>query len=316
MDFDPTIFDDPEIKEDAVRELVIVPILNRLGYPPTGSIRVTRSKTLRHPFIRVGRQKHRVTTIPDYTLYVSDKPCFVLDAKAPKESVVSEEHVQQAYSYAVHPEVRCDEFGLCNGRELSIFSTSQVEPLLHLKFEDFEEHWESIEKLLGPRYLAKPSLRDFAPDFGTALKRMGIPADTELILMETRLHTFGRVSDELFTASANCDVGFGIHCVSFDFPPQMLGEIVACLPQQLAQQFCDALSRAPFQAAAALVIELDLVAELGEETDGQNETFIPLVIKQVLASRFNPIVVQEAPTDIPPHVFNLRDAFVIRDTRE
>jgi type I site-specific restriction endonuclease len=185
------VFDDPEVKEDAVRELVIAPILKRLGYPPTGSVRVTRSKTLRNPFIRAGTRKHPVTTVPDYTIYVNDKPCSVLDAKAPTENVLAEEHVQQAYSYAVHPEVRCEEFGLCNGRELVIFSTSQQEPLLHLKFEEFDERWETIEKLLGPKYLAQPFLRRFAPDFGTALKRMGMGVDTELILMETRLNLFG-----------------------------------------------------------------------------------------------------------------------------
>jgi hypothetical protein len=314
MNFDPSVFDDPEFKEDAVRELVIAPILNRLGYPPTGSQRVTRSKTLRHPFIRVGTRKHPVTTVPDYMIYVDDKPCLVLDAKAPTEDVLAEDHVQQSYSYAIHPEVQCKEFGLCNGRELVIFSICQPEPLLHLRYEEFEERWEAIEKLLGAKYLAQPSLRRYAPDFGTALKRMGIDADTELILMETRLNLFGRVSDELITASANCDFGSGLHCVSFDFPPEMLGKIVSGLPKPLAEQFCDALSRAPFQAAAGLVLELDLIAQLGEETQVQNETFVPLLIKNVLESRFNLAQVPEDPNDVPPSVFKLRDAFVIKNT--
>ncbi len=177
------IFDDPEFKEDSVRELVIAPILVRLGYLPSGSTRVTRSKSLQHPFIRVGTRKHPITTIPDYTIYVNDKPLFVLDAKAPNQDVLSDDHLQQAYSYAIHPEIRCEEFGLCNGRELVLFNTQQTEPLLHLRFDDFESNWSDIEKFLAPKYLREPMLRRFAPDFGLALKRMGFNKDIEIVML-------------------------------------------------------------------------------------------------------------------------------------
>jgi hypothetical protein len=312
----PTTFNDPEFKEDSVRELVIAPILVRLGYLPSGSVRVTRSKSLKHPFIRVGTRNHPVTTIPDYTFYVNDKPRFVLDAKSPIEDVLAEDHLQQAYSYAVHPEIRCSEFGLCNGRELAIFDTTKTEPLLHLRFEEFEPRWLEIEKHLAAKYLAEPFLRRFKPDFGSALKRMGIGQDTELVMLETRLNLFGRVDDQLMTASANCDFGSGEHCVSFDFPIAMLESIVSGLPHPLGARFCEALSRAPYQAAAGLVIELDLSAKLGDEMQGQSETFIPLVIQEILASRFNPAKVPNDPNDIPPHVFKLRDAFVIKSRAE
>ncbi len=43
------VFDDPEFKEDSVRELVIAPIFTRHGYLPSGSTRVTRTKSLRLP---------------------------------------------------------------------------------------------------------------------------------------------------------------------------------------------------------------------------------------------------------------------------
>lgn len=209
QNIEPKIFDEPEFKEDSVRELVIAPILSRLGYPPSGSTRVFRSKSLQNPFIRVGTRKHPVTTIPDYTLFVNDKPLFVLDAKAPNKELLSEEYLQQAYSYAIHPEVRCDEFGLCNGRELAIFNTIQIEPLLHLRFEEFESKWIEIEKYLAPKFLCEPALRRFAPDFGLALRRMGIGKDTKLVMLETRLNIFAKINDELMTASANCDFGSG-----------------------------------------------------------------------------------------------------------
>lgn len=309
---EPIIFNDPEFKEDSVRELVIAPILTRLGYLPSGNTRVTRSKTLQHPFIRVGTRKHPITTIPDYTLYVDDKPLFVLDAKTPSQEVLSEDHLQQAYSYAIHPEIRCEEFGLCNGRELIILNISQAEPLLHLRFEEFESKWMDIEKFLAPKFLREPFLRRFAPDFGLALKRMGLSEEVELVMLETRLNLFAKINDELMTASANCDFGSGEYCASFDFHPKLLASMVEGLPAPLKNSFIEALNRTPYQAAAGLVIELDLTAKLGGLTQGQSESFVPLIIQQIHASRFNPTVVPGDPKDIPPYVFKLRDAFVLK----
>jgi hypothetical protein len=299
-----------------VRELVIVPILSRLGYLPNGDRRVIRSKALKHPFIRVGTRNHPVTVIPDYTLVLNDRSAFVLDAKSPKEGVLDPQHVQQAYSYAIHPEIKCKEFGLCNGREFAAFDIDRNEPLIALKFEEFESRWEDIERYLSPRFLAQPALREFKPDFGFKLHKLGIRPETALVMLETRLNLFGRVSDELITASANCEFAGEEHCVSYDFQPQMLGAIVAGLPKPLREMFCGALGRSPFQAAAGLVIEVDLTAKLGEETQGQDERFIPLTIEKIHESRFNPTEVPGDPDDVPPHVFRLRDAFRIRKPGE
>ncbi len=305
-------FDDPDFKEDSVRELIIAPMLKKLGYLPSGTHRVAMSKTLRNPFIRVGTRNHPVTTIPDYTLYIEERPAFILDAKGPDEGVLDHNHVQQAYSYAIHPEIRCEEFGLCNGRELVIFSTSKIEPLLHIDFERFESEWDKIDKYLAPKYLSDPVLRKFAPDFGMALLRMGFNKNIDMHMLETRLNLFAKIDDSLMTASANCNFGSGDFCASFDFHPDLLPSIVSGLPNQLADRFTEALKRTPFQAAAGLVIELDITVNLGEVTQGQSEEFVPLIIRQVHESRFNPTEIPNDPNDIPPHVFKLRDHFVLK----
>lgn len=307
----PTVFGDPDFKEDSVRELIIAPLLAKLGFGPVGTTRVARSKSLQNPFIRAGTRNHPVTTIPDYTLYVNDKPKFVLDAKGPNEDLLRFDHIQQAYSYAIHPEVRCEAFGLCNGRELVIFDVVSSIPQLHLKFSEFEEKWDEIEKHLAPRYLLEPVLRRFAPDFGTAIKRLGTQQGAELIFLETRLNMFARINETLMTASANTSVGSVDHCISFDFHPRLLPAIVAGLPSSLAAQFFHALNVAPFQASAGLALELGIRAKLGEETQGQSEVFIPLVIEEILASKFNPEEIADDKNDIPPYVFKLRDAFKV-----
>jgi len=62
--FDFKVLDDPAFKEDAVREEIIAPILRRLGYQPSGRARIQRSKTLTHPFVRIGVRRHPVNIVP------------------------------------------------------------------------------------------------------------------------------------------------------------------------------------------------------------------------------------------------------------
>lgn len=309
--FDPTLLNTPEFKEDSVREVIIAPMLNRLGYHPSGEYRVIRSKVLKHPFIQIGTRKHPVNIIPDYTLLHNEEVLLILDAKSPTEDVLDPAHIQQAYSYSIHPDINADHFALCNGKHLAVFNTRISKALLVVGFHEFESRWDEIEKHLGPKYLRQPELREFAPDFGFGLLQMGLSRDAAIVLMGVRLGLFGRVNDRLFTASANTDFAGRKHCVSFDFPPELLDQILAGLPGPLCARFNEALSRAPFQAAADLCVEIDVAVHLGGETQGQSEVFVPLVIEQVLAARFNPEPVAGDPNDIPPHVFRLRSAFKI-----
>lgn len=304
-------FNDPEFKEDSVRELIVAPILNRLGYSPHGATRVVRSKTLSHPFIRVGTRQHPVKTVPDYTFIVDGRPALVLDAKRPTQPVRNDGHLQQAYSYAIHPEVRCEEFALCNGRELAVYGVRATAPLLELGFSEYESRWTDIEKFLGPRYLRQPQLRRFVPDFGMALQRMGIHAEDTIHLPRTRLNLFAMVNSQLFTASANYDFGAGEHCASFDFSPALLDEMMSSLPSPLREEFCSALTSFPFKALAGLALELDLTAKLGRETRGRDESFVPLHVHSVEGSRFDLAPTTADFGDFPDDIYNLRERFTI-----
>jgi hypothetical protein len=306
--FDPQLFSDPNFKEDSVREVIIAPMLARLGYHPTGDQTVVRSKTLVQPFIYVGTRRHPVTIIPDYTLYFQGRPVLVLDAKSPSESVTSPPHVQQAYSYAIHAEVRVNHFGLCNGRRLVIYSVENPNPLLDISYQEFESRWEDIERFLKPKYLLKPELRKFAPDFGFAISRLGLAGNADIIMLQARLNLFARVSQDLFTVTVATEFADKDHCVSFDFKPEQLPQLIVGLPTELRKQFSEALSRAPFQASADLCVEVDLRTHLGEPIEVEHETFVPLVIDEVYGSRFNPFP-PEGGDDIPPHVFRLSKAF-------
>jgi len=308
----PSTFDDPGFKEDSVRELIIAPMLARLGYGPTGNPRVARSMAVKHPFIRVGTKNHPVTLVPDYVFFHNNAPIFVLDAKGPEEPTLDQRHIGQVYSYAIHLEIKVQEFGICNGRELAIFHIDKTDPISVLPFADFEPKWPEIEKLLSVEYLTSPSLRKFHPDFGTKLKRLNVGIDGDIVMPFVRLDLFARLNNEAMMASGNCDFAGQIHCVSFDFPFAMLGEILAGLPKPLAERFEHALNSAPFHAMAGLVVEIDLVARLGDQTPGQFEKFVPLMITRITGSRFNPHPVEPSAQEIPPNVFQLRNAFAIK----
>lgn len=116
--FDFSVLENPEFKEDSVREELIVPLVKFLGYKASGSSRVVRSMPLQHMFVSIGSKKNRISIIPDYVFYDDNKPYWVLDAKAPWEDITKTNHVEQAYSYAIHPDIRAELFALCNGKVL------------------------------------------------------------------------------------------------------------------------------------------------------------------------------------------------------
>ncbi|MFC2020302.1 restriction endonuclease, partial [Chloroflexota bacterium] len=131
--FDFSILSSSDFKEDSVREEIILPILHALGYSPSGLNQIIRSRSLLNPFVNIGSQKRRIFLIPDYLLAVEGKPAWILDAKAPDENIASGENVEQAYSYAIHPDVRVKYYALSNGREFTIFNISMVNPVLYFQ---------------------------------------------------------------------------------------------------------------------------------------------------------------------------------------
>lgn len=154
--FDFSLLDSPLFKEDSVREELILPLLHALRYSATGPNRIIRSKPLEHPFITVGSKKRQITLIPDYLLTVLSNFAFVLDAKAPDEEIKTGHNVEQVYSYAIHPEIRVEQFGLCNGREFILFDIRQKEPLLYFHLSELSKHWDNLVKYLLPETAGTP----------------------------------------------------------------------------------------------------------------------------------------------------------------
>lgn len=155
--FDFSLLDSPDFKEDSVREVLIKPLLNQLGYSSSNSqARIIRSKALINPKFQYGSKTRKISLIPDYLLEVGGSYKWVLDAKGPNHSITSGKHTEQVYSYAIHPEVRTDFYALCNGREFVLFHISGQKPLLHFNLQEITYHWEQLKNLLAPEVFNKP----------------------------------------------------------------------------------------------------------------------------------------------------------------
>jgi 16S rRNA G966 N2-methylase RsmD len=140
--------DDPEFKEDSVREVIILPILKELGYKQEN---IVRSKTLQHPFLKLGSNKKiPIKLVPDYILKVENNYAWVLDAKAPDKNLNDDDYIQQVYSYASHQEVRSAYFALCNGKELVLYRTESNKPTLKVDILEIDQEWDKLKMFLSP----------------------------------------------------------------------------------------------------------------------------------------------------------------------
>lgn len=292
-DFDFNVFDSPSYKEDAVREDIVAPILREIGYKPSGDIRMERSKPLVHPFVKIGSKDHKINIIPDYTLYLEDTPLLILDAKSPSEIIYKSRHVEQAFSYAIHPDVRAPYYGLCNGRELIIYSLREWELQLHISVQEVDSKWNQVYEALHPKFFIQPELKNLMPDYGMTLLKAGYKEDLIVFTYDFYWHDIIRVEDRLYTSSSTCLNG-DIDCiVSFDYSDKIYESLLTQLPPDIATAIRDSLQRQPYRIDLGGKLIVSSGGLLGKVTKGQYEQFVPIVLNEILSIHYDPGVVLE-----------------------
>ena len=294
-DFDFAALDSPAYKEDAVREDILAPILRQIGYRESGDMRMERSKPLVHPFVKIGSKDHRISIIPDYTLYYKDKAVLVIDAKGPSEQIIKSRHSEQAFSYAIHPEVRAKHYGLCNGKHFVVYAIDTFEPVLDIKIQDVDDNWDKVYEALHPKFLLDPGLRNFDPDFGLCLLSAGFKPGFEIFAFEFYLQEVCRPTEELYTSSAMCELADTAFIVSFDYGPEIFDKIMDGIPSEVSSIIRLHLSRMPYTVELGGKVIIDIKGRLGDITRGQYESFAPVVLYEVMNIRFDPTVVLEHP---------------------
>ena len=135
--------------ETMVCQNIINPILQELGYKNENII---REKPLKDPYLTVGRKRQPITTFADYAIKVDGCFPWVLEAKSPKESILDDDKIAQAYSYAKHIEINSTYFALCNGVQFVIFRTNSIDrkPILVFDMDSIDEYFATLKNLLSP----------------------------------------------------------------------------------------------------------------------------------------------------------------------
>lgn len=247
--FDFKLLDDAEFKEDSVREELVAPILAALGYSASGANKIIRSKSLIHPYVYIGSKKHPITIIPDYLLSTSDGEVWILDAKAPNQDVTKGKGPEQAFSYAIHPDVRAKHYALCNGRQFSVFHVSKIQPLAVIDIEKSMRQLEVVRKILAPEFLKHPEKAHFLPDYGVHMLKAGWN-----MLVRHHWHRVGicdisKASDDIYTSTINKQFFKGWYCVSLDFGPRQLEQLLRLTSSQRRVEILRDLSQRPFSAS-------------------------------------------------------------------
>ncbi len=197
--FDFAQLSSPDFKEDSVREVLIMPILQQLGWQQP---QIIRSKSLENPFIKIGSKKRQIKQIPDYLFKIEDSYAWVLDAKAPDELIVNSDNVEQVYSYAIHPEVRTKFFALCNGKEFALYRVDEAKPILFFPLSEIDYYWENLATFLSPSSfqsgkklnyttLSKPTIQNKANfDYLAATLLREIPVKKQAVKRHFGVHGY------------------------------------------------------------------------------------------------------------------------------
>jgi hypothetical protein len=282
--FDFGVLEDPDFQEDSVREEIILPILNGLGYGPGKPYRVIRSKKLVHPFVSIGSATKKIYLIPDYLLEVDGKFAWTLEAKAPTEKILNTKHVEQAYSYAIHSEIRVPYFALCNGREFVLYHINRPQPIIHFNMLEISSYWDNLGSLLGPRTVLD---YDFGlkKDFGLHLKRMGFDEFTSLIFPDVPIAFIGKIEDDHYTFGSGLKVeDSDSYVVTFDFNSEVMAQLHGKIPdkafQILREPLADAMKQVTFvDTIYRVTVDCRVGGKLAENED---EIFLPLWITRIL----------------------------------
>lgn len=174
-------FDD--MNETDVREIIVRPLLNRLGYEHGTENTIRTEQTFRYAKAFLGR-KNTAKDPPlvgraDYILEVASVGRWVVEVKGPAEEL-SRDVVEQAHTYAAHPEVAALFFMVTNGRSFRLFRTSSLDaPLMSWEFDDVDEVFLALVNLVGPEAIRR-KMELLKPDVGKPLGR-GLGSEVQII---------------------------------------------------------------------------------------------------------------------------------------
>ncbi len=286
FDFDFRNIESANFKEDSVREILLVPLLTALGYKPYSDFSIERSPKLTHPYVLIGSKKNKVSIFPDYILKIKNTNICIIDAKAPNQKINVGKNVEQAYSYAIHPEVRASLYALCNGHELTVFHVNRIEPIATFKLCEIESCWLKLNNLLSPYKIQNITLnpKNLYPDYGTYLYKSGINKETTINDQNVPIDHITKVNDGIYTVLINRIENDTEYAVSFDFDQIRLTELLTTMLEDDAKKIFNNLHKQPFKSDIFPPHSVNIESYLGKPTETQYEVIVPLNVNKFTSS--------------------------------
>lgn len=283
--FDFSLLENQEFKEDSVREEIVLPIIKGLGYNSSKPYQIIRSRKLLHPFVSIGSKRKDIYIIPDYLFEVNNKPAWILDAKAPSESIIKSKHVEQAYSYAIHNEVRVRFFALCNGLEFALYNIEEIDPILHFPTKALPLYWDTLKRFIAPENVFNLNSQKYSKDLGLHLKRLGFDSYESLIFKDVPITHIAQMDPDFFTSSGAVKENGESYVVSFDFGYDVFEQFKGKIPDEAYNKLF-ARNHGHRQAVnfADRVYFVNIDCSIGKKLEeNDKEIFLPMWVNRLLS---------------------------------
>lgn len=282
-DFDFNHLDNPEFQEDSVREEIVVPILKGLGYSVDKPNQIIRSRKLLHPFVSIGSKQKDIYIIPDYLLAVDDKPAWILDAKSPTEQITKSKNVEQAYSYAIHSEVRANFYALCNGKEFILYSIYKHQPLLHFPIQTLPLYWENLKKFISPETVFADNHFKLAKDLGLHLKRLGFDSFDSLVFPNVPITEIGQLDPDMYSISGGLKENGERFVVTFDFNDKTFQKLKGKIPDIAYNKLLERNNERTVCRFGDRAFLVNIDCKIGDALqENSDEIFLPLIVNDFL----------------------------------
>jgi Type I restriction enzyme R protein N terminus (HSDR_N) len=284
-DFNFALLDDPRFKEESVREELISPLIKELGYSNFGNTQVIRNNGLKHPFVSIGSSRKSITIIPDYLMQVDEKPAWIIEAKSPKEDINDTKHIEQAYSYAIHPEIRVNYFALCNGHHFVLYNISRPKPLFHFSLRAADLYRNMLKELLSPRNIFIYPDEKLSKDLGLHTKRLGFNDSETIIIIGSSPLFIMKYDDNLFSYSAPVGDEKTAYLGTFDFDLEVAKQLRPIIGEKDFLQLMQPTNGRQLRFNLDRKLNLNIRVTLPEKEnliENDREIYLPLSIKEFI----------------------------------
>lgn len=172
-----------QMNETDVREHIVRPVLEGLGYKLGTENNIRTEVTLSYAKAFLGRKKETDPDLrgrADYICEVISYCRWVVEVKSPS-GPIDRESIEQAHTYAAHPEIGAMFFLLSNGKRFSLFRIGELEnPVIDFQFTDVESTIQMLTPLLKPATLKKKIAQLIFIDRGKPLAP-GYPSEMKVL---------------------------------------------------------------------------------------------------------------------------------------